>query len=158
MPHPNDDEFRALAAARDQGPFVMLNLLKFVGTIETKDPSPSSALPPSLSPPRSAQDDMEAAVAAPGGAASTGRESYARYADEARKQIERRGGRIIWQGRPRFHLVGGERWDMVALVQYPTAGAFLDMLNDRDYQEAGKHRTAGLADTRLIACEPIAIE
>ncbi len=129
MPPPNAEEFQALAAARDQGPFVMLNLLKFEG-----------------------------AGAAPGGAASTGRESYARYADEARKQIERRGGRVIWQGRPRFHLIGGERWDMIALVQYPTAGVFLDMLNDRDYQEAGKHRTADLADTRLIACEPIAIE
>lgn len=128
MPPPNQDKFAELAAEPDRGPVVMLNLLRF----ETK-------------------------AAIDGGAAeATGRKEYARYTEEARKQIERRGGRLLWQGRVRFTLIGGEEWDVVALVQYPTAHAFLEMLQDRDYKEAGKHRSAGLADTRLIACEAIA--
>jgi uncharacterized protein (DUF1330 family) len=67
--------------------------------------------------------------------------------------VEKRGGRILWQGRVRATMIGAEQWDVVALVEYPNGRAFLDMLQDRDYQEAGKHRTAGLADTRLICCE-----
>ncbi len=132
MPPPNNDKFAELAAEPDRGPVVMLNLLKF----ETK----------------------VAAGDGGGGAESTGRGEYARYAEEARKQIERRGGRLLWQGRVRFTLIGDEEWDVAALVQYPTARAFLEMLQDRDYKEAGKHRSAGLADTRLIACEAIAGE
>lgn len=67
MPAPNQDKFAELAAEPDRGPIVMLNLLKF----ETK-----------------------AAAADASGAESSGRESYARYTEEARKQIERRGGRL----------------------------------------------------------------
>ncbi len=130
MPPPNQDKFGELAAEPDRGPVVMLNLLKFEGKVAAGDAS-----------------DAE----------SSGRESYARYTEEARKQIERRGGRLLWQG-VRFTLIGGEEWDVVALVQYPTARAFLEMLQDRDYKEAGKHRSAGLADTRLIACEALAGE
>ncbi len=128
-PPPNQDKFAELGVEPDRGPVVMLNLLKF----ETK-----------------------VAAGDGGGVESTGRGEYARYTEEARKQIERRGGRLLWQGRVRFTLIGGEEWDVVALVQYPTARAFLEMLQDRDYKEAGKHRSAGLADTRLIACEAIA--
>ena len=129
MPPPNNDKFAELAADPDRGPIVMLNLLKFAGKAASADGATAE---------------------------SSGREEYARYTDEARKQIEGRGGRMLWSGRVRFTLIGGEEWDVVALVQYPTARAFLDMLQDREYKEAGKHRTAGLADTRLIACEVIA--
>jgi uncharacterized protein (DUF1330 family) len=129
MPPPNQDKFGALAAEPDRGPYVMLNLLKFKSR---------------------ASDEAGAS------GESSGQQSYARYTDEARKQVERRGGKLLWSGRVRFPLIGSEDWDVVALVQYPTAKAFLEMLQDRDYKEAGKHRSAGLEDTRLICCEAIA--
>jgi uncharacterized protein (DUF1330 family) len=128
MPPPNNDAFAKLASEPDRGPYVMLNLLKFAGKVTG---------------------------AGDAGGETTGRDEYARYTEEARKQVERRGGKIIWMGQARLTLIGAETWDVVALVQYPTASAFLDMLKDRDYKEAGKHRTAGLEDTRLIACEQI---
>lgn len=86
MPPPNQDTFRELAAESDRGPVVMLNLLKFAGRVG---------------------DDGGGDE---GGAESSGREEYSRYTEEARKQVERRGGRLLWQGRVRFTLIGGEEW------------------------------------------------
>ena len=47
-----------------------------------------------------------------------------------------------------------EDWDELLLVHYPSPEAFLEMLADPDYQAATIHRTAALADSRLIACNP----
>ena len=43
-----------------------------------------------------------------------------------------------------------KQWDLAFIARYPTAGAFLEMVTDPDYQEAVKHRTAGVIDSRLI--------
>ena len=43
-------------------------------------------------------------------------------------------------------------WDMVLLVQYPSRKAFLEMGASKEYSKAGEHRTAALVDSRLIAC------
>ena len=47
----------------------------------------------------------------------------------------------------------GETWDEVLLVQYPFGQAFLNMVQMPDYQAATVHRTAALADSRLIATQ-----
>ena len=39
---------------------------------------------------------------------------------------------------------------MVLLVTYPTAQAFLDMIQSPDYQAIVYHRSAALSDSRLI--------
>lgn len=45
-----------------------------------------------------------------------------------------------------------DSWDMVLLVQYPSRKAFLEMGASKEYSKAGEHRTAALVDSRLIAC------
>jgi hypothetical protein len=50
----------------------------------------------------------------------------------------------------------GEHWDLAFIAEYPGAGAFLAMVTDPDYREHVKHRTAGVADSRLIRMAPIA--
>jgi uncharacterized protein (DUF1330 family) len=49
-------------------------------------------------------------------------------------------------------LIGPEdkRWDLIFIARYPTAGAFLEMVTDPQYQEAVKHRQAAVLDSRLI--------
>ena len=47
-----------------------------------------------------------------------------------------------------------EHWDEVLLVRYPSPEAFLAMLADPEYRAATIHRTAALADSRLIGCNP----
>ena len=39
------------------------------------------------------------------------------------------------------------------LVRYPSIGAFLEMVTDADYLVCARHRTAALADSRLIATQ-----
>jgi len=121
---PNREQFAALAsaAAADDGPVVMLNLLKFK------------------------------VVATEGG---SGAASYNRYGGAVSRMVEERGGRILWSGRVDQVLIGDEAangWDAIALVQYPSRQAFLDMVSDDSYQQSHEHREGGLADTVLLAC------
>ena len=41
-------------------------------------------------------------------------------------------------------------WGVVALVRYPSAGAYLTMVATEAYKAARQHRTAALCDSRLI--------
>ena len=43
-------------------------------------------------------------------------------------------------------------WDMVLLVRYPSRKVFLEMGASKEYGKVGEHRTAALVDSRLIAC------
>src|SRR3972149_1620953 len=43
-------------------------------------------------------------------------------------------------------------WDMVLLVQYPSRKAFLEMGASKEYTKVGEHRTAALVAARLVAC------
>ena len=86
-----------------------------------------------------------------------GVESYNRYGDTVSRMVEERGGKILWSGRVDQVLIGDEAangWDAIALVQYPSRQAFLDMVSGSSYQGAHEHREGGLADTVLLACVP----
>jgi uncharacterized protein (DUF1330 family) len=123
---PNADQFAELAAHPDDGPVVMLNLLKF----------------------KTRADDAHTA--------STGEQAYRAYGDTAVAMIEERGGQVIWAGRADQILIGDvtEDWDQVLLVQYPSRAAFLDMLSQPEYLEAHEHRESGLERTVVVACTP----
>ena len=47
-----------------------------------------------------------------------------------------------------------EAWDLAFIAQYPDAEAFIAMVRDPDYREHVKHRTAGVADSRLLCLTP----
>lgn len=46
----------------------------------------------------------------------------------------------------------GDDWDVVLLVEYPSRKVFLEMGASKEYEKVGEHRTAALVDSRLIAC------
>ena len=62
------------------------------------------------------------------------------------------GGKIVWQGRFELMLIGPEteRWDHCFIAEYPSVGAFAEMIRDPVYREAVKHRQAAVEDSRLI--------
>ena len=124
---PTKEQIQALLDSDLEAPVVMLNLLKFAE--------------------RAGGDDGA------GDGAQSGRDSYTRYGDRVRSMLEKVGGRILWQGRPDSVVIGGDAddWDAVILVEYPSRKAFIDMTSSPKYQEVSKDRTAGLADSRLIA-------
>ncbi|MGB6555581.1 MAG: DUF1330 domain-containing protein [Candidatus Binataceae bacterium] len=122
---PNPEAFQALMADPDDGPVVMLNLLKFKAVAD--------------------------------GASGTGADAYRRYGDAATKLVEARGGRVLWMGRPAHLLVGepSDEWDAVAIVQYPSPRAFIEMVTSAEYQQIHGDREAGLERTALIACRTL---
>ena len=63
----------------------------------------------------------------------------------------------VWAGRPETVVTGpeDEAWDLAFIAEYPSAGAFLAMVTDPAYREHVKHRTAAVADSRLIRLAPI---
>ena len=115
---PNPDQFRELATSPDEGPVVMLNLLKF------KE--------------------------------GDGAREYDAYGQSAMKMVAEGGGRVLYMGRYDQTLIGdvSEKWDAIALVEYPSRKAFIEMVSRKDYQQAHTHREAGLERTVLLATTP----
>jgi uncharacterized protein (DUF1330 family) len=120
---PEREHFEAFKALPRDVPVMMLNLLRF------RD--------------KAAYED---------GRDATGAEAYAAYGRESAPIFKRVGGEIIWRGKPEVMLIGPQdkQWDMIFVARYPTAGAFLEMVTDPDYQAAVRHRQAAVLDSRLI--------
>jgi uncharacterized protein (DUF1330 family) len=78
-----------------------------------------------------------------------GRERYEEYGAAVAPLLDKVGGRIVYVGLPATALLGDDSWDMVALVEYPTRQAFLDMIASPEYQAVGHLRTEALAKGEL---------
>jgi uncharacterized protein (DUF1330 family) len=50
--------------------------------------------------------------------------------------------------------VDANDWDAVALVQYPSRNAFVEMTSTKEYDAAHEHRESGLQRTVVLACTP----
>jgi uncharacterized protein (DUF1330 family) len=87
----------------------------------------------------------------------TGREAYAEYGRTTREILKRLASRIVWSGRPEVVVTGpaSESWDLAFIAEYPSADAFIEMVRDPAYREFVKHRTAAVADSRLIRLAPL---
>ncbi len=91
------------------------------------------------------------------GKGMSGLEAYRAYGRESAAVFKRVGGRQVWVGRPETVVTGpsDERWDLAFIAEYPSAGAFLEMVTDPLYREVVKHRQAGVEDSRLIRMSPV---
>jgi uncharacterized protein (DUF1330 family) len=112
-------------------PVVMLNLLRF---------REQSAYPP--------DHDAEPC---------TGAEAFGRYGEAVAPLLQARGAEPIWQGQQAAMLIGPQDkdWHLAVLVRYPSAASFVGMTTSSEYQAIVAHRTAALADSRLIAFHPL---
>lgn len=128
---PTPEQFQRLAASEDQGPVVMVNLLRFK--------------------PRADGIDAEDRI--------TGVEAYGRYAAAVNPFLARAGGRVLFAAEPQESVIGPEHgeWDLVLAVEYPSRSAFLEMTTDAGYLAVHGHRAAALADSRLIACKSVPV-
>ena len=125
---PSPEQLQALvAAAADDTPIVMINLLRYRDRADY--PCGTDAVP------------------------CSGREAYQRYGARVTPMVVEAGGKILWFGNVAQVVIGpdAERWDDAVLVQYPSRKAFITMVSRPDYVDASVHRTAALADSRLIA-------
>lgn len=90
----------------------------------------------------------------------TGRTAYfERYVPAFSTAVEPFGTtQLLFAGDVAARLVGpaAERWDAVAVVQYPNFAVFHSLMNDPTYLRlAEPHRDAALADWRLLATTKI---
>lgn len=121
---PTSEQLRQFVEMDHEGPLVMLNVLKF------RERSSSGE--------------------------RSGAEEYGRYGEQATKLVESQGGRLLYFGPVSGTLIGedADDYDAVALVEYPSRQAFLDMIGSDEYSQAHEHREAGLAYQLLIATSP----
>jgi len=90
----------------------------------------------------------------------SGEEAYTRYGRTALWHVLRRGGRLLFEGRPIAVVVGASdnpldlAWSQLALVYYPSRKHMRDMLADPDYRAVIPHRVAGLERAALLVTEP----
>ena len=126
---PSPEQFQDFFGAPEDGPFVMVNLLKFKEKAEYHDGSE-----PELS----------------------GREAYARYGAVVSGLVEALGGRIRYSGAVTGLLLGEveEMWDAVALAEYPSLAAFQAMALSPEMHAIEHHRKAGLAGQLNIRTRP----
>jgi len=119
----------AFFGAPPQGPVVMLNLLRFR---EVADYAKSPELAPSTP--------------------ISGEEAYRRDAAHTLPLLREAGSEVLFQGTSRSYLIGpsDERWDMVLLVRCRSAQDFLAFASSDAYLAGAGHRTAALADSRLL--------
>lgn len=118
---PSAEQFQRLVDSDDDGPVVMINLLRYAEW--ASDGSGRTG--------REAYGDYGAAVIpmvlALGGS------------------IE-----LMGEVAPSFIAPADEEWDDVVLIRYPNRAAFVAMVSSAEYQAVMHHRTAGLADSRLF--------
>lgn len=78
-----------------------------------------------------------------------GRERYEEYGEAVAPLLAEVGGRIVFMGASAAPLLGGEGWDLVVLVEYPSRQAFLEMIGSPGYQAIGHLRTEALTRGEL---------
>ena len=127
--YPTQDQMMSFFSAPDDGPFVMVNLLKF---------REKAAYP----------DGSEPAL--------SGREAYQRYGNAVAALVEELGGRVRYSGAVTGLMIGAcdPLWDMVALAEYPSLAAFQGMATSAAYRAIEHHRTAGLEGQLNIRTRP----
>lgn len=129
---PSREQLRALLAADRDGPLQFVNLLAFHAH---------------------ARYPAGHALAASGG---SGAEAYARYGAVAMRHVTQRGGRLALLNAVEQTIIGAEAgWHQVAIMQYPSTQAFVDMVRDPDYVAGLVHRDAGLARTLVLVTRPL---
>ncbi len=127
--YPSPQQAQAFFGAPEDGPFVMVNLLKFKPKAQYADGS---------------NPDM------------TGQEAYNRYGVEVAKLVHALGGRVRFSAKVTGLMLGEveDLWDAVALAEYPSLAAFQQMATSPEYHAIEHHRTAGLAGQLNIRTKP----
>ena len=82
----------------------------------------------------------------------SGAEAYQIYSALTIPLLTEVGGKAIFMGTGGPLLIGPSeaRWDQVLIVEYPDVAAFGAMTQNPNYHAGAGHRTAALADSRLL--------
>ena len=82
----------------------------------------------------------------------SGREAYAIYKQGFQRLVAQDGAAMVWEAPLECTVTGpaGE-WDEAFVMGYPNSGLFMAMVKNEEYvRDVVPHRTAALADSRLL--------
>ena len=118
--HHSNEQWAALTKEPDEGPIFMVNLFKFREHAEYTDGRKTNL---------------------------TGIEAYQLYGRATAEHIAAIGGRVLHSSMIGGMVVGvvEDLWDAVAIVEYPSIKAFMNMVDSQDWAQHAHHREAGLA-------------
>ncbi|MEO0558963.1 MAG: DUF1330 domain-containing protein [Bacteroidota bacterium] len=127
--HVTQEAGRAFMQRGLVGEITMLNLLRF----------------------RDVADYSEAPNLAPDTPIS-GAAAYDRYIEHTLPFLDAAGSEVTFMGEGGAFVIGPpeERWDLVLLVRHQSLNAFMGFATDAAYLVGAGHRTAALADSRLL--------
>lgn len=126
---PTQEAGRAYFSKPNNGPVIMLNLLKF----------------------REVADYSDASYLAPESPIS-GKEAYQLYMKHTTPFLEEAGSELIFSGKSEHFLIGpaDESWDAILLVKHQSSAKFLEFAQNEGYLKIAGHRKAALLDSRLL--------
>lgn len=81
------------------------------------------------------------------------RDEYMRYGAVATGMLDRLGAKVLWHANANETFIGGDEWDEVIAVWYPSRSAFLEFTTDPEILAAFEHRRAGLEQAAIVCCE-----
>ncbi|MGV6800518.1 MAG: DUF1330 domain-containing protein [bacterium] len=116
-----------------KGPVIMLNMLQF----------------------RKVADYSQHPQLAPESEIS-GEQAYRLYMRHTEPFLTASGGEVIFYGEGGAYLIGpeNEHWHAVMLVKQQSVEAFMEFATNKDYLSGMGHRSAALADSRLLPLVP----
>ena len=82
----------------------------------------------------------------------SGNAAYERYMQAIGSEIKKSGAQVRFMGPCGDFVIGPleESWDLMLVVEYPSVEAFMAFSQSDAYQQNAGHRTAALADSRLL--------
>ena len=84
-----------------------------------------------------------------------GAESYKKYYEATKHIMEGKGiSRVVYRGNGLMPVIGEEEWDEIALYEYDSIDAFIEMNRNKEYQAVINSRTEALIDSRLYCTLP----
>ncbi|MCB1700563.1 MAG: DUF1330 domain-containing protein [Halioglobus sp.] len=118
--YPDEEQMAGFLEPGHTGPIYMINLLRFRDKAEYEDGRVTEL---------------------------SGRQAYDLYGSAVGRLLPKFGGGAMFKAEVSRLSLGKveDLWDVVAIVQYPSKQAMLDMLMSPEMQEIGAHRAAGLA-------------
>ena len=117
---PSEEQIKGFFEPGADGPIYMINLLKFKDRAEYEDGRATEL---------------------------SGQQAYGIYAEAVQGLLERVGGTAGFHADVQRLMLGEveDLWDSVAIAQYPSRAAMMEMIQLPEYAEIAVHRSAGLA-------------
>jgi uncharacterized protein (DUF1330 family) len=83
-----------------------------------------------------------------------GAERYLEYSEAVAPLLERVGGRVLFAGSAGEAVIGEAGWDVIALAEYPSRQAFIDMVDSPEYLAIEHLRSEALERSELHPMDP----